>query len=97
MSSSPLLLLLLLLKTSVKDPACINIRCNKISYIYIPLAIILLFLFTFYISKSLFIVGALIGTEFRLICWLLLTVLSCLGTFLQSGLLLCFLFVGFRI
>jgi hypothetical protein len=95
MLSSPLLLLPLLLKTSVKDPACINIKRNKIGYMHIPLAIILPFPFTFCISKSLSIVGALIGAEFRSICWLLSTVLSCLGTFLQSGLLLCFLFVGF--
>jgi hypothetical protein len=68
MLSLPLLLLPLLLKTFVKDPACINIKRNKIGYMHIPLAIILLFLFTFYISKSLSTVSALISVEFRLIC-----------------------------
>jgi hypothetical protein len=68
MLSLPLLLLLLLLKTLIKDLACINIKRNKIGYMHIPLAIILLFLFTFCISKSLFTVSALISTEFRLIC-----------------------------
>jgi hypothetical protein len=68
MSSLSLLLLLPLFQISVKDSNCINIKRNKVGYVCIPLAIILLYLFTFYISKSLSIVGALISVEFRLIC-----------------------------
>ena len=37
-----------------------------------------------------------LGREFRSIRWLKLVVLGSLGTFLQSSLLLCFSFVGFR-
>jgi hypothetical protein len=96
MSSSSLLLLLLPLQISVKDSNRINIKRKKIGYMRIPLAIIPSSPFTFYISKSLSTAGALIGVEFRSICWLLSIVLGCLGTFLQGDLLLRFSLVGFK-